>query len=82
MAVCKGCGRPIIWVKTPGGKSMPCDPDLLAYWEKLGATEKIVTTNGEVVSCEFEGDPQAATGYGRIPHWATCPVKDQFKRKK
>ena len=23
--VCKGCGAPIIWIKTSGGKSMPCD---------------------------------------------------------
>lgn len=61
---------------------MPCDPDLLAYWEKPGAMEKIVTSNGEVVSCKFEGDPQNATGYGRIPHWATCPAKGRFKRKR
>jgi hypothetical protein len=26
MGVCKGCGAPILWRRTPEGKSMPCDP--------------------------------------------------------
>jgi len=52
---CKGCGAPILWIKTAGGKSMPCNPEQVIYWEKRGAAGKVVTPNGEVISCEFEG---------------------------
>lgn len=24
-STCKGCGAAIVWIRTPGGKSMPCD---------------------------------------------------------
>lgn len=37
MGKCKGCGREIIWIMTPSGKAMPCDPDEVVYWEKRGA---------------------------------------------
>lgn len=76
MAKCKGCGVPIIWI----GK-MPCDPDQVVYWQKPEAKGKIVTPNGEVISCEFTGEQNTATGIGYIPHWATCPEASQFKRK-
>lgn len=82
MATCKACGAPIVWIKTPGGKSMPCDPEQVTYWQRSGAKGKIVTPNGEVLSCVFEGDPQAATGIGYVPHWATCPQADSFRRRK
>ena len=76
MTKCKGCGAPIIWI----GK-MPCDPEQVVYWQKPKAKGKIVTPNGEVISCEFSGEQNAATGIGYIPHWATCPQASQFKRK-
>ena len=67
MAKCRSCGAPIIWIKTQGGKSMPCDPDLTMYWQKPGAAGKIVTPNGEVISCTFTGDMRHATGLGPFP---------------
>lgn len=82
MAKCKGCGAPIVWIKTPGGKSTPCDPDLIPYWERAGAKGKVVTPNGEVISCEFDGDLQKATGLGFVSHWSTCPQADSFRRKR
>ena len=71
-SICKMCGRLIVWVKTPAGKSMPCDPDTVLYWQTPGGREKIVTPNGEVVSAEFNGPYEKATGYGYISHFATC----------
>ena len=76
MATCKGCGARIIWI----GK-MPCNPEQTVYWEKAKAKGKIVTPNGMVLSCEFDGDLQNATGIGYVPHWATCPAADSFRRK-
>ena len=80
MAKCRGCGADIIWIKTPAGKSMPCDPEQIVYWQKVGAPGKIVTPNGDVISCEFCGESSKATGIGYRPHWFTCPEAGSFKK--
>ena len=79
---CRGCGAEIAWIKTRSGKSMPCDPRLEPYWARKGAKGKILTPNGDVVSCDFEGNLSEATGVGYVPHFATCPNADSFRRKK
>lgn len=81
MAKCKGCGAEIIWIETVGRKRLPCNPEPMMYWEKKGAKGKVVTRNGEVISCVFHGDQQKATGIGYMPHWATCPAADRLRRK-
>ena len=78
---CRGCGAPILWIETANGKSMPCDPKQVKYWEKEKAPGKIVTPNGDVRSCVFDGDPRNATGIGYISHFGTCPKAGQFRRK-
>jgi len=78
---CRGCGAEIIWIKTSAGKSMPCDPEPVPYWQKPKAPGKIVTPNGEILSCEFEGNLSNATGLGYISHFSTCPKAEYFKKK-
>ena len=57
-STCKGCGAAIVWIRTPGGKSMPCDATPRYYIEKpRSGSKKIVTPNGEVISCEYTEDP-------------------------
>ena len=80
MTVCRGCGAPIRFIGTAGGKSIPVDPDAVLYWQRAKAKGKVVTPNGELISCDFEGDPNTPTGTGYVPHWATCPKADQFRR--
>ena len=80
-AVCRGCGAPILWITTPGGKSMPCDPKPVVYWRRRGAPEKIVTQNGEVVSADLNGMPGLETGVGYVSHFATCPRARDFQRR-
>ena len=47
-STCKGCGAAIVWISTPGGKSMPCDATPRYYIEKpRSGSKKIVTPNGE-----------------------------------
>lgn len=82
MPRCKACGAEIIWIKTPTGKSMPCDKEPVMYWQKQGAKGKVVTKNGEVLSCVFEGKPEGATGMGFIPHWSICTNANKFRNKK
>ena len=60
---------------------MPCDDELVMYWAKKGAPGKVVTPNGEVISCEFDGDVSEATGLGYISHYATCPNAERFRRR-
>lgn len=76
---CRECGKTIIWIKTGGGKSMPCDPDLITYWAMPGGHSRIVTPNGEVIACKLNGYLANATGIGYVPHLDTCP---KYKRLK
>ena len=81
MSDCKGCGAQIVWIKIGSGKSMPCDPELVTYWQKDKAAGKVVTPNGEVLSCEFKGNLEDATGIGYRSHFASCPNADAFRKK-
>lgn len=81
MTKCKGCGEEIIFVKTVRGKSIPCNAGAVPYWARKGAKYKVVTPNGEVISCDYSGKIGRETGTGYIPHWATCPVADRFRKK-
>lgn len=78
-ATCRGCGASIVWIKTPTGKAMPCDPAPVYYKATPDGKDKVVTTRGEVVSCEIVPGANA-TDAGYRPHWATCPQADRFKR--
>lgn len=52
---------------------MPCDATPRYYIEKpRSGSKKIVTPNGEVISCEYTEDPHKATGTGFAPHWGSC----------
>ncbi|MBQ1805791.1 MAG: hypothetical protein II010_07785 [Oscillospiraceae bacterium] len=82
MAKCKGCGAEIIWIKTPSGSRHPCDPEQVTYWARPRATGRVVTPNGEVITCDFEGDLHKATGMGYVSHFSTCPAADRFRRRK
>lgn len=79
-ATCKSCGAKIVWIQTTSGRMMPCEPDPIPYWGKLGAKDKIVTQNGEVLSCEYEGETGNSTGIGYIPHWGNCSFKQKGVR--
>lgn len=83
MSVCRECGRPIVWIRTAGGKRMPCDPQRVAYWQTPGGSRKIVTMNGEVVSAETSTPVQECTpsGFGFVSHFATCTNPERFRKR-
>lgn len=78
-ATCRGCGARIVWIKTPAGKAMPCDPSPVYYKADPEGKDRIVTTCGEVVACTITTGANA-TDAGYRPHWATCPQAGHFKR--
>lgn len=80
-SVCRGCGAEIVWVKTEAGKSMPCNPGLVPFWARPGASGKVVTMRGKVVSCDFTGERERLTDFGYVSHFSTCPQAGKFKRK-
>lgn len=80
---CRACGAHIVWITTKGRKSMPCDDKALYYIEKpRTGSKKIVTPNGEVLSCEYTDDMYAATGVGYAPHWGSCRNPGKLKRRR
>lgn len=81
MAICKGCGASIIWIRSARGKPIPCEPDPVPYWVRPGASKRVVTPNGEVRACEFDGEPNDAYGTGYFPHWANCPAAGKFRAR-
>ncbi len=68
---CRYCKSRILWLKTVAGKNMPVDPGMASYREVAGGKERFVTPNGIVIVGE-ECAPEVASGYGYIPHFATC----------
>lgn len=81
MAKCKSCGATIIWVGMQSGKSMPCDARQVAYWEDKKGEATIITPNGETVRATLQAQRTPPTGVGFIPHWATCPQAQNFKKR-
>lgn len=81
MAKCKKCGAPMVWVTMPkSGKWFPCDEGLVEYKADPDGEDLIVTQNGELISCTFDFQCKP-DGLGRIPHWATCPYADDFRKR-
>ena len=68
---CRRCGNRILWVKTPAGKNLPVDPNLINYRVVPGGKERIVTPSGTVIAGE-QCNPEDADGVGYISHFATC----------
>ena len=79
---CRSCGAVITWIKTPSGKSMPCDTSPVYYRKTAAGKDKVVTPTGDTVSCEIVQIPDIADGIGYIPHWSTCDNPDKFRKDK
>jgi hypothetical protein len=91
---CTGCPAPVVWVKTVAGRPMICDVELVEVLvpSPLYSGSKrttIVTDDGRMVvghklsdiPALFAPSPAERRETGRIPHWATCPNADTFRRK-
>jgi hypothetical protein len=82
MTTCKACNAPLIWIKTTGGKNMPCNVKPVPVVPKATAKELFVTKSGSTFhGVQVENHcPDTAVGY--IPHWSTCPAASSFKKRK
>lgn len=78
MPKCKWCGKEIFFIPTISGKLLPCEPRLITYYKGKG--QKIVTKQGEVIECSYDGNTANALGQGYIPHWGNCNIKSKKKK--
>lgn len=76
LGACRYCGKPIAWVKTVAGKSMPVDPKPVPFVPD-GGKDYFVCDNGRVVRgiADKNGSEK-----GHISHFATCPYADQARK--
>jgi hypothetical protein len=72
-ALCRGCHAQIRWVTTEAGKAMPIDLEVTTTIEP---TVVLYGDDGKRLE-QLPGVERT----GRVPHWATCPVREQFKRQ-
>lgn len=79
-STCRKCGARIMFIRMKSGKSMPVNLKIVNY--RNGGKEKIVKTDGNVVSGTIVSDPETADGYGYISHFATCEYANIFRRKR
>lgn len=59
---------------------MPCNPTLVDYLEVVGGRERIVSTDGRVVTGRTDIKSGAGDGVGYISHFATCPYASRHRR--
>lgn len=69
---CKKCGMHIVWINTTQGKHMPCNAAPVEYWPVKGGSQRIVTPDGRVIACEFQGFDGVPSERGYIPHFGYC----------
>lgn len=75
---CRACDAPMTWATTSSGKSMP----LNAEPDPAGNVEVRVGELGlAVLEVHPPGQPPlASVGVMYMPHWATCPNADEFRK--
>lgn len=61
---------------------MPCDTDFVYYKESPEGKDKIITPDGKMVRGDIVHSPEFVTGFGYIPHFATCEYEKMFRKKR
>ena len=78
VCTCKACGAEIVWIKTVGGKNMPCDAGAERYRLDHKGTATFITERGEVLRGTLDEDGNVV---GYVSHFQTCPQADRFRKR-
>ena len=81
MAVCKKCGANIYFIQMRSGRFNPVDTALRNLIPDETGKDIIITEDGTLKRGRLVGMEDGPHTVGFIPHWATCPFADSFKRK-
>lgn len=78
---CAACGAPIVFIKTPAGRWMPCEKYPVAYQVNEDGENQDILVDGE--GKVFRGKIVRA-GIGckmaHLPHWRFCPGAAQARK--
>lgn len=64
---CEECGTPIVFIRTSGGKFMPCDDCIVYYKQSAEGSKTFITPNGETIKGE-QVNPQEENVTGVESH--------------
>lgn len=78
MSICKGCRAEIEWIRTKTGKMMPVDPE--PVFVATGGKQTFVTDEGDIITGSISEEKTDEVAF--VPHWATCPAADSFRRRR
>jgi hypothetical protein len=82
MAVCKGCGQEIIFIKNHKGKFIPCNMEI-GYDLPFGKAVMLVQHDGNILThTNYDEGTVMHILRGRLAHWATCPKAEEFRRQR
>jgi hypothetical protein len=73
----RGCGAPIWWAVTVGGRRIPIDPDP----DPAGTIVPVLIDGARRVQV-LTGAELPAQGRAYVPHWATCQDSAAFRRRR
>lgn len=76
-ATCRGCGAPIVWIKTPAGKAMPCDPAPVYYRPGELVVDFFGGSGSTLIACENTGRTCAMIELE--PKWCDVIVRRYIK---
>ena len=78
---CRACGKPLLFIGTRGGKTMPVDAEPVRFVPDMFGKNLYLVTGGDVVhgSPPREGDLDIEIGY--VSHFATCTNPDYFRKR-
>lgn len=79
ISICRKCGATIFFLKTKGGKLMPCDTK--RYLFKKGAGKEAFINDFGDMFIGGRGTPDDFDEVGYLTHWGTCPYAKEFRRK-
>ncbi len=71
-AICKGCGKPIVWGETPDGKKVPLDPKPLVY----------MLLAGRAFGTNLQRIERLQQDEAMVSHFATCPNANDYSTSK
>ena len=75
-SICHPCGQPVIWARTPGGTSLPFDPEPGA--PSAWALKKDTDLRYYARPLQPGAQPVPGAEHRHAMHFDTCPQREQI----
>lgn len=79
---CRDCGAEIVFIRTRAGKYMPCEAEAVYYNPSPAEDNIFIDEDGSVTWGKIAERDTSGARRGYIPHWASCPGANRFRRKR